>query len=86
MTAVTLLFSVATVPAEAKLSDEKMIVLLRDLTAEMGTAQVVLPRSKKSLDILPDGTYDQRKWTLCPAGPSHSWPEKQSPKRRFHRD
>jgi hypothetical protein len=62
MTAVTLLFSVATVPAEAKLSDEKMIELLRDLTAEMGTAQVVLPRSKKSLDILPDGTYDQRKW------------------------
>lgn len=48
--------------AHAKLSPEKRVELIRDLTAEMGTAQVLLPRSKDSLDIFPDGTYDPAVW------------------------
>lgn len=52
----------ASVPVSAKLTDEQKVILLRDLTAEMGTAQIMLPRSKKSLDVLPDGTYDRADW------------------------
>ena len=59
-TAISLLF--ASVPASAKLTDEQKVLLLRDLTAEMGTAQIVLPRSKKSLDVMPDGTYKRADW------------------------
>jgi hypothetical protein len=58
--AVSLLF--ASVPAMAKLTDEQKVILLRDLTAEMGTVQILLPRSKKTLDVLPDGTYDRADW------------------------
>jgi hypothetical protein len=60
--ATTLGLLLASVPASAKLTDEQKILLLRDLTAEMGTVQIPLPRSKKSLDVLPDGTYDRAAW------------------------
>ncbi len=61
MLGIALLAALLAAPAYANLTAEKKIELIRDLTAEMGTVQVVLPRSK-NLDILPDGTYDTAKW------------------------
>ena len=52
-------------PAAAKVSPERKIELIRDFTAEMGTVQMMLPRSKKSLDVLPDGTYDTTDWAAA---------------------
>lgn len=62
--AASLLFAVS-FPAAAKVSPERKIELIRDFTAEMGTVQMMLPRSKKSLDVLPDGTYDTSEWAAA---------------------
>ena len=37
--------------------------LVRDLTAEYGTAKIQLPRSKKPLPIMPNGQYDPTQWS-----------------------
>jgi hypothetical protein len=55
----------ASFPAAAKVSPERKIELIRDFTAEMGTVQIMLPRSKKALDILPDGTYETSDWAAA---------------------
>ena len=65
VTSAALLFFAASFPAAAKVSPERKIELIRDFTAEMGTVQVMLPRSKESLDILPDGTYDTSEWAAA---------------------
>jgi len=48
---------------ESKLTTEDRIELLRGLTAELATAKVVLPRSKKPLLFSSDGSYDKQQWT-----------------------
>jgi hypothetical protein len=55
----------ASFPAAAKISPERKVELIRDFTAEMGTVQLMLPRSKKSLDILPNGTYSTADWSAA---------------------
>jgi hypothetical protein len=45
-----------------KLTFEDRIELTRGLMAEYGTAKVLLPRSKKALDIETNGTYDKGAW------------------------
>ncbi len=44
------------------LSIEKRAQIVRELMAEYGTAQVIIPRSKKPLAIDPKGAYDQDVW------------------------
>lgn len=60
------------VVADAALDDAKRQELIRDLTAEYGTARVIIPRSKKPLDIQPDGSIDARVWgaALNKSGPA----------------
>jgi hypothetical protein len=65
MTSAASLLLAASFPAAAKVSPERRIELIRDFTAEMGTVQMMLPRSKKSLDVLPDGTYDTSDWAAA---------------------
>ena len=48
--------------AADKLTFEDRIELTRGLMAEYGTAKVLLPRSKKALDIETNGTYDKQGW------------------------
>jgi hypothetical protein len=50
-------------PASAdKLSFEDRVELTRGLMAEYGTAKILLPRSRKSLEYNSDGTYDKKQW------------------------
>ena len=44
------------------LSLDKRAQIVRELMAEYGTAQVMIPRSKKPLAINPKGTYDEDVW------------------------
>ena len=48
--------------AAEKLTFEDRIELTRGLMAEYGTAKVLLPRSKKALDIETNGTYNKVAW------------------------
>lgn len=45
-----------------RLTDEDKIELIRGLTAEFGTVKSYLPRSKKALELKPDGTWDKLEW------------------------
>lgn len=54
------LLGVAALPA--KMSDLEKQTLIRDLTAELGTAKLLIPRSKKPLGLKPDGTFDVQEW------------------------
>lgn len=60
--------------AEArKLTEDERLEILRGMTAEYATLKIILPRSKKPLDINEDGTFDKQKWEqtqkeLGPAG------------------
>ena len=47
---------------QAKMTEQEKQVLVRDLTAEFGTAKLLIPRSKKPLALLPDGTFDTTEW------------------------
>jgi hypothetical protein len=49
--------------AADKLTFEDRIELTRGLMAEYGTAKVLLPRSKKALDVETNGTYDKAAWS-----------------------
>lgn len=58
--------------AADKLEFEQRIEIIRGMNAEFATAKILLPRSKKALDVTPDGKYDKTKWddaakTLGPA-------------------
>jgi hypothetical protein len=46
----------------AKMTEQEKQILVRDLTAEFGTAKLLIPRSKKPLALLPDGTFDTMEW------------------------
>ncbi len=54
---------VAVTSAQAKMSETELQTLIRDLTAEYGTAKILIPRSKKPLDVTPDGRYDAASWS-----------------------
>ncbi|GAB4356584.1 MAG: hypothetical protein OHK0021_00910 [Bryobacter sp.] len=45
-----------------KLTPEQRVELIRGLTAEYATVKLVLPRSKKALEIDLSGKYDKDKW------------------------
>jgi hypothetical protein len=48
--------------AGEKLTDMDRVKLIRGLTAEFANAKVVLPRSKKPLEIDTEGKWDRAKW------------------------
>jgi hypothetical protein len=50
--------------AADKLTVEDRIELTRGLSAEYGTAKVLLPRSRKALEIETNGTYDKAQWAV----------------------
>ena len=47
---------------QKKLTIDQRVELLRGLTSEYATVKVVLPKSKKPLDVHTDGTYDKSQW------------------------
>jgi hypothetical protein len=49
--------------AADKLTFEDRVELTRGLMAEYGTVKVLLPRSKKALEIETNGTYDKKAWS-----------------------
>jgi len=57
---------------QAGISARERQELVRGLNAEYGTAKVIIPRSKKPLDILPDGTFDPEAWgdAMMESGPA----------------
>lgn len=48
---------------QKKLTIDQRVEIVRGLTAEYATVKAPLPRSKKPLDMQPDGTYDKQKWS-----------------------
>ncbi len=59
---VAIVGALAPVSAPAKLTDEQKLTLLRDLTSEYGSAQIIVPRSKKPLEVRADGAFDPQEW------------------------
>lgn len=57
-----LLFPLAALAKEKKLSTDDRMALLRGLTAEYAKARVLIPRSKKPLAIEPSGKWDKESW------------------------
>ncbi|HWZ33559.1 MAG TPA: hypothetical protein VNX18_19595 [Bryobacteraceae bacterium] len=58
---------------QKKLTLDQRVEIMRGLMAEYATVKVVLPRSKKPLDVQTDGTYSKQQWAdamkeLGPAG------------------
>jgi hypothetical protein len=47
---------------DRKLTPEDRILLIRGLTAEYATVKILLPRSKKALEIESNGNYDKKLW------------------------
>jgi hypothetical protein len=45
-----------------KLTEDEKISLVRDLDAEYAKAKVLIPRSKKALEVNSDGTWDKAGW------------------------
>lgn len=69
-TAVALALLAAAVPAASpalraadKLTFDDRVELTRGLMAEYGKAKVLIPRSKKNLEVNTDGTYDRTGWS-----------------------
>ncbi len=50
-------------PAADKLTFDDRVELTRGLTAEYGKMKVLLPHSKKALEVESDGTYDKKAWS-----------------------
>ena len=51
-------------PVQAeKLTDEDRIEIIRGLTAEYGTAKIMIPRSRKALIVKADGNWDKPQWS-----------------------
>ncbi len=48
--------------AADKLTEEDKIELVRGLMAEYGKAKVLVPRSKKALELETNGSYDKKQW------------------------
>ncbi len=51
-----------------KMTTEDRIELLRGLVSEYATCKVLLPRSKKPLEVNADGTYDKGEWIAMASG------------------
>ena len=47
---------------QAKIGIEQRARIVREMTAEFGTAKVIIPRSKKPLGISTKGRYDPDDW------------------------
>ncbi len=45
-----------------KLTEDQRIEILRGMMAEYAKIKVLLPQSKKPLEVTPEGTFDQTKW------------------------
>jgi hypothetical protein len=63
--ALALIFSLASGRLHAdskKLTDDQRIEILRGLSAEYAKIKVLLPRTKKALEITSEGKWDQAKW------------------------
>jgi hypothetical protein len=61
--AIVLLSAIPILPAAAeKLGFEDRVELTRGLMAEYGTVKVLLPRSRKALEIETSGVYDKNAW------------------------
>jgi hypothetical protein len=61
--AIAILSAVAPLCAAAdKLTFEDRVELMRGLMAEYAKAKVLVPRSKKNLEVNSDGTYDKNEW------------------------
>ena len=62
------LFVVLTVAAflpmsmQGKISESERAEIIREMMAEHGTARILIPRSKKALDLHTDGTHDEDGW------------------------
>ena len=67
MRAIAAVLVIASFPAFSraaeKLSFEDRVEITRGLMAEYAKAKVLVPRSKKPLEINSDGTYDKREWS-----------------------
>lgn len=48
---------------QKKLTVDQRVEILRGLTSEYATVKVPLPRSRKPLNVLTDGSYDKQEWT-----------------------
>ena len=48
--------------AKEKITDQQRVYLVREMTAEHGTAKLVIPRSKKPLALRPTGGHDEDQW------------------------
>lgn len=49
----------ASLPLQAKLTEQQRATIIRDLTAEYGTAKILIPRSKKPLPVSPEGVVEE---------------------------
>ena len=61
-----LLAAAAVLPGKTeKLTAEQRVDLVRSLAAEFGTAKVLIPRSKKPLEMSSRGQYDREEWAFA---------------------
>lgn len=60
--AITVLSALHPLCAADKLTFEDRVELVRGLMAEYAKAKVLVPRSKKNLEVNSDGTYDKKEW------------------------
>jgi hypothetical protein len=60
--AIAILSALAPLRAADKLTFEDRVELMRGLMAEYAKAKVLVPRSKKNLEVNTDGTYDKKAW------------------------
>ncbi len=60
------LLAAAALPGKTeKLTAEQRAALVRSLAAEFGAAKVLIPRSKKPLELLPDGRHNREEWAFA---------------------
>jgi hypothetical protein len=56
----------ASLPAESQLTEQQRANIVRDLTAEYGTAKILIPRSKKPLPVSPEGVVEEEEvWSAA---------------------
>jgi hypothetical protein len=51
--------------SDAKIGTEQRAHIVRQMTAEYGTARVIIPRSKKALNVSATGRYDETEWNAA---------------------
>ncbi len=58
--------------AEAQINATERTNIIREMMSEQGTAKILIPASKKALDIQADGSHDEDEWseTLDKFGPA----------------